>query len=32
MRFDKATSMLTLDGVSSVTTFFSDGPHVSPAT
>ena len=27
MRFDKATSMLTLDGVSSVMTFFSDRPQ-----
>jgi hypothetical protein len=27
MRFDKATSMLTLDDVSSVTTFFSDRPQ-----
>ena len=27
MRFDKATNMLTLDGVSSVTTFFSDRPQ-----
>jgi hypothetical protein len=27
MRFDKATSTLTLDGVSSVTTFFSDRPQ-----
>jgi hypothetical protein len=27
MRFDKATSILTLDDVSSVTTFFSDRPQ-----
>src|SRR3954452_7705437 len=27
MRFDKATNMLTLDDVSSVTTFFSDRPQ-----
>lgn len=27
MRFDKATNMLTLDDVSSVTTFFSDRPE-----
>ena len=27
MLFDKATSTLTLDGISSVTTFFSDRPQ-----
>jgi hypothetical protein len=27
MRFDKATNTLTLDGISSVTTFFSDRPQ-----